>query len=264
MALKENLQKKVRIKKLTHKIASTMRETAGQRKIDKNAMRELLGLTDYEQVKSRDLTLYARPLKDDIKEVLVFDNELPIYHSTIADVAMRKTPHWKEMFSVSNVIKILNDKDVVVSRGKESLNHVSANALAQLDLSYSRDDLERMLRDAQISLGRKSLEGVQESLDLFFELLGFQEVYLEVQEPNLRVFARIKVADEEAPLYEDLVIFDDRNVEVRLMKGEFYPRSNRNLARFLESVSGETTAEAQQGEAVFEYFVELAMRMRSQ
>jgi len=261
MSLKENLQKKIRIDTLTKKIASTMREVVGERKLDKDAMRELLGLTDFEQVKTRDLTLYVRPLKENSKEVLVFDNELPIYHSTTSDVAMRKTPHWKEMFSISNVIKILNDKDVVVSKGKESLNRVRANALSQLDMSYSRDDLDALLRDAQISLGRKSLADLQESLDLFFELLGFQAVHLEIEEPDIRVFARIKATDEEAPLYEDIVVLDERNVEVRLMKGELHPRSDRDMARFLQAVRGEIPPDAQ-GETVFEYLVELGIKQQ--
>lgn len=263
MSLKENLQKTIRIDKLTKRIASTMREIPGERKLNKDAMQELLNLTDFEQVKARDLTLYVRPLKDEIKEVLVFDNELPIYHSSTADVAMRKTPHWKEMFSIRNIIKILNDKDVIFSKGRESLNRVCANALAQLDLSYTRDDLDRLLRDGQISLGRNSLTGVQESLELFFELLGFQTVHMEVQEPHIQLFAKIKADDKEAPLYEDLVILDEKNVEVRLMKGDFYPRSDQNLARLLQCVHGEIAADAQ-GEAVFEYLVELALRKQSQ
>ena len=263
MSLKENLQKKIRIDKLATKIASSMREIAGSRKLNKDAMRELLSLTDFEQSKARDLTLYTRPLKSDIKEVLVLDNELPIYHSTTADVAMRKTPHWKEMFSIRNIIKILNDKDVIVSKGKESLSRICANALAQLDLSYTKDDLDRLLRDGQISLNKKSLAGVRESLDLFFELLDFQAVHLEVQGPHIRLFAKIKADDKDAPLYEDLVILDERDVEAKLMKGDFYPRSDQSLARFLQCVKGEIAADAK-GEAVFEHLVELALQKAKQ
>jgi hypothetical protein len=33
-------------------------------------------------------------------EFLVFDNELPVYHTTLADVALRNSPSWQEMFSI--------------------------------------------------------------------------------------------------------------------------------------------------------------------
>jgi hypothetical protein len=257
MSLKENLQKKIRIKKVKNRIASTLRETPGQRRLNKEAMRDLLELSDFEQIKKRDLTLYVRPLEKDLEEILVFDNELPIYHSTVADVAMRKTPQWKEMLSVRNVIKVLNDKDVVVSRGKESLNRVYENALAGLDLTYSKDDLDRMFRDAQRSLNQRSLAGIQESMEMFVELLGLQPVSMEVQEPHIQSFARLKVDDETAPLYEDVIYLDEHKIEVHLLKGEFAARSDWDLARFLRCVHGEASTDAQD-EQVFEYLVELA------
>jgi len=52
----------------------------------------------------------------------VFDNELPIYHTTVADVALRKSPYWQQMFSIRNIKKIMNRHDVLVSEGKESLH----------------------------------------------------------------------------------------------------------------------------------------------
>ena len=70
-------------------------------------------------------------------EVLVFDNELPIYHTTVADVALRKSPLWQEMFSIGNIKKIMNDKDVILSKGKDSLKRLHADAMALLDLTYT-------------------------------------------------------------------------------------------------------------------------------
>ena len=64
-------------------------------------------------------------------KVLVFDNELALYHSTVDDVALRKSPEWKEMVSIRNVRRILNDQDVVVSKGKESIRRIYGNALLE-------------------------------------------------------------------------------------------------------------------------------------
>lgn len=263
MSLKENLQKKIKIERLTSKIGSTMQEVPGKRHINKDAVRELLEMTDFEKTRARDLILYVRPVRGDTKEVLVLDNELPIYHSTVADVAMRKTPHWKEMFSIRNIQKVLNDKDVIVSKGRESLNRVKDSALALLDLSCSREDLERLLRDARISLNKQSLSGIQESFDLFFQLLDFQSITAEIQEPHVKLFARAKEATGEAQLYQDVIIFEENNLEVRLLKGDFSLDSDWDLARLLKLVSGESPADAE-GEGVFEYLIQLVFRRQSE
>ncbi len=258
MSLKENLQKKLKIERLAGKISSTMRETPGSRHLNKDAVRDLLAMTDFEKTRARDLTLYLRPLHGEMKEVVVLDNELPIYHSTVADVAMRKTPHWKEMFSVSNIRKVLNDNDVIVSKGRESLARITDCALALLDLSYAREDLETLLRGARISLHKKLSSGVRESLELFFQLVDFQSISTEVQDPHVLLFARVKETEGESVLFEDLIIFDEKNAEVQLLSGEFSPASDRDLARFLLHVRGaaQTTIE---GEGVFEYLVQLAL-----
>jgi hypothetical protein len=86
--------------------------------LDKGLTQKLLEMTDLEHKKVRDLDLYVRPLEGESMEVLVFDNELPIYHTTVADVALRKSPVWKEIFSIKNIKKVMDDKDVIVSKGK--------------------------------------------------------------------------------------------------------------------------------------------------
>jgi hypothetical protein len=139
MSFKENLRAKINLDELLRKITSTIRETPGQRKLDKGLTQELLEMTDLEHQKVRDLHLYVRPLEGEIMEVLVFDNELAIYHTTVYDVALRKSPEWKEMFSIKNIKKVMNDQDVIFTKGKESLKRIHTNALAQLDLSYTRD-----------------------------------------------------------------------------------------------------------------------------
>ena len=50
------------------------------------------------------------------KKILVLDNGLAIYHTTIEDVCMRKSPSVKEMISIRNTIKILNDEDVILGK----------------------------------------------------------------------------------------------------------------------------------------------------
>ena len=259
MSFKENVKKKIEIDRLVQKIRPTIRETPGQRKVNKEAMRELLRMTDMEHVKARDLELYVRSPDGKIKEILVLDNELPIYHTTVEDVAMRKTPFWKEMFSIRNVKKILNDQDVITSKGKDSLERIHANAVSRLDLSYTREDLTALVADARSGLERRSQDRVMETLDLFFEILDFELVFLGVLEEDIRVFAKPKAGDESVQFYEDPLLLDERSVRVLLLKGRFSPQSDLDLARIMQCARGEKPADTE-GIAVFEYLAELALR----
>ncbi len=258
MSFKENLKAKIKLDTLLRKISSTIRETPGQRRLDKRLTQELIDMTDLEYKKARDLHLYVRPFEGEIMEVLVFDNELPIYHTTVDDVALRKSPEWKEMFSIKNIKKVMNDQDVIVSKGKESLKRMYDSAVASLDLTYTRDDLAVLVADGHQGLEQKSLEKVQESLDLFFELLDFQPVSLGVLEHDLEIFARPKTNGGKATLFEDTVFFDEDSFSLGLRKGTFSPQKDLDLAWVMQYAQGEKAADLQ-GPEVFDFLADLAM-----
>ena len=258
MSLKENLQAKIKLGRLFQSLVSTTREPPGKRWLDKELTKELLAMTDFEHKKVRDLHLYIRPLEGEIMEVAVLDNELPIYHTTVDDVTLRKSPYWQQMFSIKNVRKIMNDHDVIVSKGKESLKRLHANALALLDLTYTRDDLALLLDDARRGVEQKSVAQIQESLDLFLELLGFQPLSLEVLEPGFQSFARPRLNGGVVPSFEHLVLFDEENLSLGLKKGAFSPQNDSDLAWVLQCARGEKRADLQDTE-VFEFLAELAM-----
>ena len=92
MSFKENLKAKIKLDRLFQKLVSTMREPPGRRWLDKVLTQELLDMTDFEHKKVKDLQLYIRPLEGEIMEVVVFDNELPIYHTTVDDVSPAQKP----------------------------------------------------------------------------------------------------------------------------------------------------------------------------
>jgi len=263
VSFKENLKAKIGLDGLMLKITSTMRETPGHRRLDKDLTQRLLDMTDFEHVKARDLHLYVRPFEGDIKEVLVFDNELPIYHSTVDDVALRKSPEWKEMFSIRNIKRVLNDQDVIVSKGKESLKRIHADALALLDLKYNREDLEGLIEEVRLGLGRKSLEQVQESFDLFFELINFQPVSLGALEQDLQIFARPKINGGTSTTFEDPIFFDEENLLVGLKKGSFSPRSDSDIAWVRQYAEGKKPADLE-GIEVFEFLADLALEKKAE
>jgi len=258
MSFKENLKTKVKLDRLFIKLVSTIKEPPGRWWVDKNLTQELLDMTDFEHRKVSSLHLYVRPLEDEIMEVLVFDNELPIYHTTVADVALRKSPNWQEMFSIRNIKKIMNDHDVIISKGKESLKRVHANALARLDLTYTRDDLALLLEDARSGLERESIKEIQESLELFFELLDFQPMSLEALEQDLQIFAGPKLHGVAVPAFEHLILFDAKTLSLGLKKGSFSPESDLDLAWVMQYVRGLKTADLKSMD-VFKFMAELAL-----
>jgi hypothetical protein len=259
MSFKENLKAKIKLDALLRKITSTIREIPAQKRLDKELTQELLEMTDLEPKKVRDLHLYVRPLEGEIMEVLVFDNELPIYHTTVYDVALRKSPEWKEMFSIKNIKKVMNDQDVIVTKGKESLKRMHANALALLDLSYTGDDLALLVEDARRGLEKKSLEQIQESLNLFFELLDFQPLSLGILEHDLQVFARQKTNGGAATTFENTLFFNEENFTLGLKKGTLSPQSDLDLAWVMQYARGEEKADLE-GAEVFEFLAALALK----
>ena len=256
MSFKENLKAKIELDRLLRKLVSTTTEPPGKRWLDKVLTQELLAITDFEHKKVRDLHLYMRPLEGAIIEVLVLDNELPIYHTTVDDVALRKSPYWQQIFSIRNIRKIMNDQDVIISKGKESLKRLHANALALLDLSYTRDDLALLLEDARRGLEQKSIAEIQESLDLFFTLLDFQAVSLGMLEQELQLFARPKANGGAVPAFEHLVLFNEENLSLGLKKGAFSPQNDSDLAWVLKCARGEEHPDLQ-GIDVFAFLAEL-------
>jgi hypothetical protein len=258
MTFKENLKAKIKADGLLRKLVSTMKEPPAKWWVDRVLIQELLEMTDFETKKFRDLQLYVRPLEGEIPEVLVLDNELAIYHTTVADVALRKSPCWQEMFSIRNIKKIMNHHDVLVSKGKESLKGIHANALALLDLTVTRDDLMLLVEDARNGLERESIERVQESLDLFVDLLDFEPLPLDILERDLQVFARHVHKDGTLPGFEHLILFDEKALSLGLKKGAFSSEDDLDLAWVMQYARSEKSADLK-GMDVFQFLAELAL-----
>jgi transposase InsO family protein len=113
MSFKENLKKKMLIDTLSRTVSESIGSPERPWKVDKETMRRLLSLSPFVVEKRRDLELYFRQLEPGIGEILVLDNDLPLYgKTTLDDVTLRKSPELKEMISIRNVIKILHQKEL--------------------------------------------------------------------------------------------------------------------------------------------------------
>lgn len=174
MSFKDNLLKKLRINQLSSKVLATIGSAESGLKIDKDAMRSLLEMSPYQYRKERDLDLYIQKSDGELSRILVLDNELPIYETTVEDVLIRKSPYTKEMLSIKNVIKILRDSDVKLSRKEASLASVQKGCIDSLDLTYIPSDIEAIAKEGTDSLENGYFDGILESVSLFAELLDYQ------------------------------------------------------------------------------------------
>jgi len=258
MGFKENLKAKIHLDNLLRKAVHSIKEPPEKRLVDKELTREILDMTDFEYRKGTNLHLYVRPLENGIMEILVLDNELPIYHTTVADVTLRKSPHWQDVFSIRNIRRIMNDQDIIVSRGKESLKRVHAVALGRLDLTYTRDDLDQLIKEGIVGLEQGSLAKVREALDLFFELLGFQAVYFASLEPDLQMFGRSAPEAGAARSFEHLIILNEKTLSLGLRKGAFSPTKDSDLEWVAHYAQKQKRADFH-GVEVFEFLADLAL-----
>lgn len=171
MGFKDNILQKIRFDQLHKTIVNSLGTPDSGRRLDKAAMATLLKYSTYEALQVRDLELYVKPESGQPPAILLLDNELKVYKTTPEDVALRKSPTVKEMVSIRNAIKILNDKDVVISRGCETADTLLAELVGTLDLSFSKADLDGLVADGKAAQENTYADGVMEILTIFMEVL---------------------------------------------------------------------------------------------
>ena len=259
MPLVESFRTKRELDRLAGEIGTRLRLPIGQRKLNKGSVRRLLGFTGFTPARVRDLEIFVRPLEGEKKIVVVLDNELPIYHTTVPDVGLRKTPSVKEMLVPRNIKRILNDKDVVMSRGEESLRRIYNQAFTRLDFSYEDREIDALVRDARQALEENSLDRLQEDLELFLELLGYERVPFPLLGPATSLFGVQRAPGEVPRIYQDLILFDREELELLLVRGGYSPERQDDADRLLAAAT-ERKVDAQGGE-VLEFLGRMARRM---
>ena len=92
MGFKENLLKKIEIDRLARHVLLSMGTPENPRRMDLESVRQLLEMSSYRHQRERDLDLYLKDEASDQPLILVLDNELKLYRTTIADVVVQQTP----------------------------------------------------------------------------------------------------------------------------------------------------------------------------
>jgi hypothetical protein len=253
MSFKENLLKKIHIDKLVNHIISTIGPIDSNKKVDKQAMRNLIELGPYEMQKERDLELYIKQNGPEKNQILVLDNDLSIYHTDIDDVALRKSPTIKEMISVRNIIKILNDSNVVKSKKEESVRIIQKECIQQLDLNYTESDIDQIKNDGKSALDWDDKDGVVEALELFAELLNLVPPPKKVfRLDNYVMFGKIDEDNKGEIFFGPIILYSLIKNELKLIDKKIGSYDKAGIEMLKEIATGNEKAGKEKFE-VFEY-----------
>jgi hypothetical protein len=252
MSFKENLLKKIKIIQLSSKILASIGSAESGLKIDKDAMRSLLEISPYQYQQQRDLDLYVQELDGEKNRILVLDNELPIYETTVEDVLIRKSPYTKEMLSIKNIIKILNDSDVKLSRKEASLESVQKQCIDALDLTYNSADIEAIAKEGAASLENGYFDGILESLSLLADVLGYQPPPKAFRIRHHEIYGALTEKQSGEFLYGPAAILSRITNSLVMVEDTIGSFDKGKIAHFLTIAQGEEKASIE-GKEVFQY-----------
>jgi hypothetical protein len=251
MSYKDNLLKKIEINRLVETVAGAIGPVDSGMRIDKAVLGQLMDFFPWTRRQERDLDLYLEVDGPGKTRILVLDNDLTIYHTTVEDVVLRKSPTVKEMVSIRNAIKILNDKDVVTSKKEASLKTIRDICIDQLDLHYTAADIDGIAGEGAASLDNGYAQGVQESLMLFAELLGMMLAPKAFSINHHDIYGKAGQKPGGETTFGPLVMFSRVHNTLTCLEG---PLSSRDKGRFdtLKAVAAGEIDAAASGAAVFD------------
>jgi len=251
MSFKENLLRKIELERLASQVIASCGTEESRHPVDKEAMRSLLELSPYQYQRERDLDLYVKPLEGELRMILVLDNMLPIFQSTVKDVVTRRSPRTLEMWNFRTIRNILVDSDIKVSIRAKSVETVLMDAVAQLDLTYTETDIKNLAREGMAWLAGNNSSGVEKSLALFGELLGYDKPPHDFGLDHIVCYGVSASGPDNDPTFGPLVLYrpDDNTLA---WINESFSQSNHKQMELIRSVAAGESSVSVTGDAVFE------------
>ena len=259
MSFKENLLQKINIDKMAKQVIASIGPVESGRKVDKKIMRSLIEMTSYTYKRKRDLDLFIEDVDAEKTRILVLDNDLAIYNTSVYDVAMRKTPTVKEMMNPFNVIKILKDTDVVISNKEESVKTIQKECIDRLDLSYDESDLDEIVNDGTASLEREYADGVMESIDLFAEILGYSAPPKAFRIGHHKIVGALTKKESGKDMFGPMVLYSIIHNTIKLIDQQI-GSSDREKIEFVQQVAAGKEQASFEGSSVFQYLKKTAVQ----
>jgi hypothetical protein len=260
MGFRENYIKKIEIDRLVRQVRHSIGSPESGRRADLEAMEHLLDLGPFERHLERDLNLYLIDAGEPQPLIMVLDNELKIYRTTVEDVALRKSPTVKEMVSIRNAIKILNDTPVVALRKAEAVDWIREKILDTLDLSFTADDIDSLADDGRAALKNKYEEGLLEALVLFAELLGYQKAPGPFQLAHHMVWGRVDRSGRTGIAFGPMVLFNRIHQRLAMIETAVSGSDKSGLQKLQQIAKGQAEAD-KIGEAVFDELQKFVMQL---
>lgn len=260
MSFKENLLKKIKINNMAKQVIASIGPVDSGRKIDKKIMRNLLDLSDYTYKRKRDLDLYIEDIDAEKTRILVLDNDLAIYNTSVYDVAMRKSPTVKEMMNPFNVVKILKDTDVVISKKEDSVKTIQQECIAKLNLSFNASDLDEIANDGLASFENGYSDGVIECLDLFAEILNYRNPPKAFSVGHHKITGTLVKKENGEEMFGPMVLFSMMHNTLKLIDqqiGSF----DRERIKFVQNVAAGKEKASAEGSDVFQYLKTTALKL---
>jgi hypothetical protein len=274
MSFQENLLQKIELERLAYRVIASCGTEQARHPVDREAMVRLLELSPYQYQRERDLDLYVKPVEGELKMILVLDNELPIFRSTVKDVVTRRSPRTIEMWNFRTIRNILVDSDIKVSSTGKSVETVLRDAVAQLDLTYTDTDIENLAKEGMAWLAGsdaggvgKSIEnlakegmawlagsdagGVGKSLALFGALLGYEKPPKYFGLDNTVSYGVAASRPDNDAVFGPLVLYRPAD-NTLVWIDQLFSRSDREQMKFLRSVATGQKSVPMTGDAVFE------------
>ncbi len=255
MGFKDNLLKKIHIDALGRKVIASIGPPGSGRRIDKETMIQLLETGSFRKIQERDLDLYVLEGDETGGRILVLDNDLAVFHTSAADIAMRKSPYIKEMVRIRNIKKILNDTDVVESKKEVSVKTVQALCIDALDLSYEASDIDAMAKDGIAALEAGNDGGVRETLTLFVELLGYGPAPAPFRLDRFEMTGLSAEGENSEKLFGPGIILDPLEMTLKWIDTPIGSFDKEKIARLHNIAKGEEAAAAE-GVTVFQILKE--------
>ena len=237
--------------RLAARVAASCGTGQSSHPIDKEAMQSLLDLSPYRHRHERDLDLYVKEVGGELENVLVLDNELPIFRSTVKDVVTRRSPRTLEMWNFRTIRNILVDSDIKVSTRAESVETVLKDALAQLDLTYTDRDIKDLAREGMAWLTGRDVKGVGESLAMFAAVLGYKKPQKYFSLGNTITYGVAVSGEKNDVIFGPLVLYRPLDNSLVWIDRSF-SRYDREQIKFLHSIATGKASVPITGDAVFE------------
>ena len=251
MSFKENLLQKIELERLASKVIASCGTEQSNHPVDKEAMRSLLELSPYQYQRERDLDLYVKDIGEGLKIILVLDNMLPIFKSTIKDVVTRRSPRTVEMWNFKTVRNILIDSDIKLSTRAKSVETVLEDTLVQLDLTYTEKDIEDLTKEGMAWLAGRDAKGVGAILSLFAALLGYEKPQKYFGLENTISYGVSASGKEDDVVFGPLALYRPAG-NILFWIDKSVSRSDREQVKFLNAVATGKRSVPMTGDAVFE------------